>query len=375
MNKTVYLDSAATTNVTPEVLEEMLPWFSDDYGNPSSMHEHGFVARKAIEESREKFAAFLGCHEDEVFFTSGGSESNNMVINRLNLKKKDTLITSVIEHHSVLNAAKSLKSDVIYVPVDNTGLIDKRFLEMACARSQKGLVSIMMVNNELGTIEPVDGYLSDIVHDNGFLLHTDATQALGKMDINVGKLGVDFLSASAHKIHGPKGVGLLYAKRESQKFLHPLIKGGQQESGLRAGTENVAGIVGFTKALDYALERRDNVEYVTRYLVENLVCGKLNCMVNGLFINNIGSIANMRFDGVRGDQLVEILNEHGIYCSSGSACNSKSKEPSHVLRAIGLTPEQANSSVRFSLDSSITIEDIDYVLKVLNAVVPMLKGE
>ena len=371
----IYLDNAATTRVHKEVVEAMLPWLEEGFGNPSSMHEYGFRAKRAIEESRSIIAEHIGCESEEIFFTSGGSESNNTVINRMNLKKKDKLITSTIEHHSVLNAARSLKSGVFYIPVDKNGMIDKKCLETACMRLDGGLVSIMLANNEIGTVQSFSKSVVDVIHSNNFLLHSDATQALGKMRINVDEMGLDFLSASAHKIHGPKGVGFLYARKDAQHFLHPLIKGGQQENGLRAGTENVAGIVGMAKAItlcnedDWCATRK-----LSKYLIESIIDNLDGCGINGLFCNNIGGIVNIRFDGVRGEQLVEVLSEHDIYCSSGSACDSHSGKPSHVLKAIGLSDKEANSSVRFSLDPSITTRDIDYVVKVLKAVVPMLKG-
>ncbi|MCX7792683.1 MAG: cysteine desulfurase, partial [Chloroflexaceae bacterium] len=372
--RTIYLDHAATTPLDPRVLEAMLPYLTEHYGNPSSIHRLGRAALQALDDAREQVALVLGCSRREVIFTGGGSESINLAIKGAALARRAAgarahLIVSAIEHHAVLHAAEYLHQqhgfEVTLLPVDARGLVRPDDLR-AALRPDTALVSVMYANNEIGAIQPIAD-LGAICREAGVPLHTDAVQAAGALPLDVEALKVDYLSLTAHKFYGPKGVGALYARRGAP--LLPQINGGAQERRRRAGTENVAGIVGLAAALTLAEERRPVAAERLRALRERLVDGVLaavpNSWLNGDRVQRLPGNANLGFAGIEGESLLLLLDQAGICASSGSACTSGSLEPSHVLLALGLSPAAANGSVRFSLGHGITEADITYVLETL----------
>jgi cysteine desulfurase NifS len=371
--KIIYLDNNATTMVAGEVREAMLPYLEEAYGNPSSIHGLGREAREAAEKARRQLARLVGARPREIIFTGGGSESDNLAIKGVLLndgREGGHVITSSIEHPAVLSACRFLESqgyEVTYLDVDTDGYIDPAVLREAI-REDTALVSIMMANNEVGTILPVRE-LCDIAHGKGALFHTDAVQAVGKIEVNMGELGVDMASLSGHKIHGPKGIGALYVRKGTA--LEPLIHGGQQEKGLRAGTENVPAMVGLGKAAELALdswpgsdrvrELRDRLEKGIRELVPD-------ASLNGHARLRLPNTLNMALPGLRGESIVIAMDQHGIALSSGSACKSGSPDPTHVLLAMGRSAEEAHCSLRLSLSRDTTQEDIDDTLSALAAV-------
>ncbi|MEM4647738.1 MAG: cysteine desulfurase family protein [Candidatus Pacearchaeota archaeon] len=371
--KKVYLDYAATTPVHKEVIKAMLPYFSKKFGNPNSLHNYGQKAREAIEKSREKIASFINANSNEIIFTSSGTESDNLAIKGFalaNRQKGKHILISSIEHKAVINAANWLKKfgfEIDYINVDNRGIVKIEDLEKKI-RKDTILVSVMTVNNEIGTIQPIKE-IAKICNEKGICFHTDAVQALGKLKINVKKLGIDMLSGSSHKVYGPKGIGLLY-KREGIK-IDSLLHGGGQEFGLRSSTENVPGIIGFSKALELCykdLEEESKREEKLRDKIirEVLDYDFIKVKLNGDWPKNrIFNNANFSFYGIEGEALVLTLNEYGIATSTGSACSEKSLKPSHVLIAIGLKPSEAHGSLRITLGMLTTQEEINYFLTIL----------
>ncbi len=385
-NKVVYLDHAATTAVHPQVLEAMLPFFSQNYGNPSSIYSVAQEARKALDGSRESVAQVLGARATEVVFTGSGTEADNAAVRgvALALKEKGNhIITSAIEHHAVLHTCAALEKlgfTVTYLPVDKQGLISLEGLEKALT-ANTSLVSIMLANNEVGTIEPI-AEASRIIKEKAkafnrrIYLHTDAVQGAGTLDLNVDKLGVDLLSLAAHKFYGPKGVGVLYLRRGTP-FI-PWQTGGAQERNRRAGTENVPGIVGLATAMKLAEEKRESYNQHCRRLRDRLISG-IRERVSGAFLNGhptqrLANNANFCFQYVEGESILLNLDFMGICASSGSACTSASLEPSHVLMAMGVPVEMAHGSVRLTFGWDNTDADVDAVLNVLPGVVDRLRA-
>ena len=376
----IYLDNAATTPVDKRVLEAMLPYYSDVFGNPSSLHSHGQEAKKAIEEAREKVAKALGADFDEIYFTSGGSESDNWALKGVAyaLKEKGNhIITTEIEHHAVLHTCRYLEKEgfkVTYLPVDEYGLVKPEDLKKAIT-DKTILVSIMFANNEIGTIEPIEE-LVKIAHEKNVYFHTDAVQAVGNVPIDVKKLDVDLLSLSAHKIYGPKGVGALYIKKGVK--IHSLIQGGTQEKNRRAGTENVPGIVGLGEAIELITKNLDSHINKLTFLRDKLINGILEKIpyvrLNGHPTKRLPGNVNLSFEFIDGESLILNLDMAGICASSGSACTSGSLEPSHVLLAIGLSKELARGSLRLTIGKDNTEEDIDKVLEALPQIVKRLRS-
>lgn len=380
MGEMIYLDNAATTRVKPEVAEAMKPYFEEMYGNPASMYTFAGKVKKSVDESREAIAEFLGANPNEIYFTGGGSESDNWAIKATAFAKREKgkhIITSKIEHHAILHTCEYLEKlgfEVTYLDVDENGVVDLEQLE-ASIREDTILISIMFANNEIGTIEPVRE-IGAIARKHGVLFHTDAVQAFGHVPIDVKELNIDLLSASGHKINGPKGIGILYIK-ESVK-IGAFIHGGAQERGRRAGTHNTPGIVGFGKATRLAaesLERRAKYEselrdYLIRRVLEEVPYTRLNGHPSERLSNN----ANFSFRFIEGESLLIMLDQKGICASSGSACTSGSLDPSHVLLAIGLPHEIAHGSLRLTLSEETTKEEIDYVVDEIKKIVERLRS-
>lgn len=377
--KRVYLDHNATCPVHPEVLEAMLPYLRENFGNPSSLHSFGKRARKGVEEAREKLAKLIGCLPEEIIFLSGGTEANNLAIKGVAeaLKSKGNhIITSKVEHHAILNPCKRLESlgyEVTYLEVDRWGRVDPEEVRKSI-RSTTILITIIYANNETGTIEPI-ARISEIAREKGVYFHTDAVQAVGKIPCQVEKLGVDMLSLSGHKIYGPKGIGALYIKKGIK--IHSLLQGGHHEKNLRAGTENVPGIVGLGKAAEIALRDREKErgwllnlrERLERRLKEEIE----SIHIHGHPTERLPNTLNVSFEGVEGESIILNLDLKGIAVSSGSACTSGSLEPSHVLSAMRVPAPIAQGSVRFSLGRGNTQEDIDYTVEVLKEIIERLR--
>ncbi len=381
-SRQVYMDHAATTPVHPQVLEAMLPYFSERFGNPSGLYSLARDAGKAVDEARASVAGVLGCTPTEVIFTSGGTESDSAAIRgaAFALKEKGNhIITSAVEHHAVINTCKTLEGfgfDVTYLPVDRYGLVSPDTLEKAIT-DRTVVVSIMLANNEIGTIEPV-AELTRAARSKkpAVVFHTDAVQGAGALDINVDRLGVDMLSLSAHKFHGPKGVGILYV-RDGTAFV-PQQAGGGQERERRAGTENVPGIVGAAKALQITAENREANNRHSSALRDRLIEGILGevdgGVLNGHPEQRLPNNVNVSFKYVEGEAILINLDLMGIAASTGSACASGAAEPSHVLLATGLAPELAYGSLRLTVGPDNTQEDADYVLSVLPGIVKRLQA-
>lgn len=364
----IYADHAATTYVLPEVLEEMLPYFTDKFGNPSSIYTLGRDSKSAIELARKRIAKVLNCNLEEIYFTSGGSEADNLIIRGIahaNKDKGNHIITTKIEHSAVINTCKDLEKEgftVTYLDVDKTGKIDLNEL-LHSITDKTILVSIMFANNEIGTIQPIYE-IGKITKFKQVFFHTDAVQAVGSMHINVKEMGIDALSLSSHKFYGPKGVGAAYIKSEI-KFEHE-IAGGHQECSKRAGTENVPAIVGMGKAIQIAYENLDNeVKRITEirdYAIKQIEDNMPGAILNGDRINRLPSNINVSFKNISGSALCTVLDMHGICASSGSACNSMENRPSHVLAAMGISPEYLYGSLRLSFGKCNTFEDVDYIV-------------
>lgn len=375
----VYLDYSATTPVKDEVVKEMIPYFSSMFGNPSSLYGPGLEAKKGLDTARERVAALINAEPREVFFTSCGTEADNWVIEGVsdNLRNRGKhIITSRIEHHAVLHTCEYLEKhgfEVTYLDVDHEGFVDPEDLKKAI-RDDTVLVSIMMVNNEIGTVEPIKE-LAAIAKERGVLFHTDAVQALGNVPIDVRELGVDFMSMSAHKIYGPKGVGALYVRKGTRlsNFMH----GGAQESKKRAGTENTAGIVGFGKAAELAMKNLDSHIEHSRSLRDDFwqqIKSRIpDVQLNGPAGSRHPGNLNVSFDYIEGEAILLMLDRNGISVSTGSACSSKSLSPSHVLEAIGVSVTRMNGTVRFTVGDFTTKEDIDYAVEVLVKTVERLR--
>ncbi|MCR4652051.1 MAG: cysteine desulfurase NifS [Lachnospiraceae bacterium] len=380
MSKFVYMDNAATTPVRPEVLDAMLPYFTEEYGNPSSAYSFsGRIAGK-VHEARESIAKAIGATGREIFFTGGGSESDNWAIKGIADALRDRgnhIITTSIEHHAVLNTCAFLEDhgfEVTYLPVDETGKVSLKDLEEA-VRPTTILISVMMANNEIGTIEPVKE-IGRIAHEHGIVFHTDAVQAFGHLPIDVNEMNIDLMSVSAHKLGGPKGIGFLYI-RSGIKITN-LIHGGAQELGRRAGTTNAAGIIGLAKATEIALL---NMEANTSYeknlrdrLITRVLAEIPHARLNGDRESRLANNVSFCFRFVEGESLLIMLDRMGICASSGSACTSGSLDPSHVLLAIGLPHEIAHGSVRLTLSEATTEEDIDHVVQCLKDTVAKLRA-
>jgi cysteine desulfurase len=374
----VYLDYAATTPTDPRVLKEMLPFFNKKFGNTMSLHSFGREAKLATEEAREKVASLMNAESNEIIFTGSATESNNFALKGVafaNKEKGKHIIVSSIEHHSVLDTAKWLEKqgfEITYLPVDKHGLVNPSELEKSI-RKDTILVSIMHANNEIGTIEPIEE-IGKICSEHGVYFHTDAAQSYGKIPVDVKKMNVDLLTASAHKIYGPKGVGLLYVRKGVK--IEPLLHGGGHEFGLRSSTLNLPGIVGFGAAAEIAKKEMKRDSKRLEKLRKKLEKGVLkieNSHLNGHPEKRLPNISNFWFDFIEGESLVTALDMKGIAASTGSACSSESLEPSHVLLAIGLKHHQAHGSLRLSLGRWTKKEEIDYVLKVLPEVVENLR--
>ncbi len=380
MKKIIYLDNAATTQVDPKVLEAMLPFFTEYYGNPSAVYSFAETAKKAVEDAREKLAELIHAKKDEIYFTGGGSESDNWALKATAEaygNKGKHIITSKIEHHAILHTCEWLEKhgfEVTYLDVDEKGLISPEELEKAI-RPDTILISIMAANNEIGTIEPL-AEIGEIAHKHGILFHTDAVQAFGHIPIDVDAMHIDMLSASGHKINGPKGIGLLYIRKgvKIRSFIH----GGAQERQRRAGTHNVPGIVGFGKAAELALANMDErIKYETElrdYLIKRVSSEIPYTRVNGDLEKRLPNNANFCFRFIEGESMLILLDQNGICGSSGSACTSGSLDPSHVLLAIGLPHEIAHGSLRLSLSEKTTKEDIDFTIDELKKIIERLRN-
>ncbi len=379
MNKLIYLDNAATTRVYPEVVEAMMPYFTEDYGNPSSIYSFSQKSARAVAMARETFARMINAKAEEIYFTGGGSESDNWALKATAdayAHKGKHIITTKIEHHAILHTCQYLEKkgyEVTYLGVDEYGRVNLDELE-AAIRPDTILISVMMANNEIGTIEPV-AKIGEIARKHEVLFHTDAVQAFGHINIDVEKMNIDMLSASGHKINGPKGVGLLYIKKgvKIRSFIH----GGAQERGRRAGTHNVPGIVGFEKAAKIArstMDRREGYENALRdYLIERVLEEIPFSRLNGHPKDRLPNNAHFCFKFIEGESMLLMLDKKGICASSGSACTSGSLDPSHVLLAIGLPHEIAHGSLRITLSEDTTKDDIDVLVDELKATVEKLR--
>jgi len=379
MTKTVYLDNNATTRVAPEVVEEMLPYFHDLYGNPSSMHFFGGQVNRKVEDAREKVAALLGAKPDEIIFTSCGTESDNAsIMGTLDrYPEKRHFVTTRVEHPAVWNLCPYLRSKdyrITELSVNREGQLDLEELKSAIG-DDTALVSIMYANNETGVIFPIDA-IGEIVKACGIPFHTDAVQAVGKIPLDMSKQPIDMLSLSGHKLHAPKGVGVLYLRRGT-KF-SPLMKGGHQEKGRRGGTENVPYIVGLGKAAELALanmeEENTRVEALRDRMEKGLVENIPNTIVNGDIANRLPNTSSVCFEYVEGESILMMLDEIGVCASSGSACTSGSLEPSHVLRAMGVPFTAAHGSIRLSLSIHSKDEEVDHLLKHMPPIIENLRG-
>jgi len=376
----IYLDYAATTPTHPEVVKAVLPYFTDAFGNPSTIYSYGQEAKGAIEEARSKVADLIGAEGEEIVFTSGGTEADNFALEGVafaNEPKGNHIITSSIEHHAVIETCKFLERRgfrVTYLPVDEYGLVAPDDVKRAIT-DKTILISVMQANNEVGTIEPI-AEIGKITREAGIYFHTDAVQTVGHIPVDVNELGVDLLSMSAHKLYGPKGVGALYIKKGTK--LIPFMHGGEQERRRRASTENVPGIVGFGKAVELAQQEMTEEAKRLSSLRDQLTKGLLERIdrtrLNGHPIKRLPNNVNISVDFVEGESMLLNLDLEGICASTGSACSSSSLEPSHVLLALGLSPEQAHGSLRFSLGKWTTEEEIGRVLEVLPKIVAKLRA-
>jgi cysteine desulfurase len=372
----VYLDNNATTPVLPDVLEAMRPYFSERFGNASSIHHHGQEARAAVESARDSVAALLGCRASEIIFTSGGTEADNLAIAGLTAPG-DHVISSSVEHHAVLHAVKHLEKigcTVTSLPVDGRGLVDPDDVRRALRPNTK-LISIMMANNETGVLQPVEE-IGKLAAEAGVLFHTDAVQAAGKVSIDVERMRCHALSISGHKIHAPQGTGALYLRKETR--IQPLLHGGTHERSRRAGTENVPGIVGLGRAAEFALQgfqRGDDkrLAALRDRLQQGILAQVDETGFNGEGAARVPNTANIYFDHIDGEPLVIALDLKGLAVSGGAACSSGAVEPSHVLSAMGLRPDRARASIRFSLGKQTTAGDIDFALALVPETVAHLR--
>lgn len=380
MSEVIYLDHAATTAARPEVVEEMLPYFTEKFGNPSSIYGIAAENKKAVQHARDVIAHSLGANSEDIYFTAGGSEADNWALKaafEAYQNKGRHIITSAIEHHAILHTCEYLEklgAEVTYVGVDENGIINLDELEQAI-RPDTILISVMAANNEIGTIQPI-GEIGAIAKRHDVLFHTDAVQAYGQIPMNVDDMNIDMLSASGHKLNGPKGIGFLYIRKGLK--LRSFIHGGAQERRRRAGTENVPGIVGFGKAVEIAfdtLEERMEKETMMRdYLISHIMERVPYCRLNGDKVKRLPNNVNISFQFIEGESLLIMLDMKGICASSGSACTSGSLDPSHVLLAIGLPHEIAHGSLRLTLGDENTYEEMDYVVDQIEEIVGKLRA-
>ncbi|MBC7247509.1 MAG: cysteine desulfurase NifS [Actinobacteria bacterium] len=378
--KRIYMDHAATTPLHPAVTEAMLPFLRERFGNPSSVYAEGREVRRAVEEARAKVARAIGADPAEVFFTSGGTEADNLAllgVTRALRGRGDHVITTTVEHHAVLEPCHFLEREgyrVTYLPVDGTGMVDPEEVRRAITPATV-LVSVMHANNEVGTIQPVEE-ISAVCREAGICFHSDAVQTMGALEVDVGRLGVDLLSVSAHKIYGPKGVGCLYVRRGVE--IESILLGGGQERGMRSGTENVAGIVGFGVAMELAAaewrERSEHVRPLRDRLVEGILEGIPHVRLNGHPTRRLPNNANFLFSYIEGEAICLRLDFLGVAASTGSACSSERGEASHVLLALGIPPEEAHGSLRLTLGRDNTMEDVDYILENIPKVIEDLRA-
>ena len=379
MKRFVYADNAATTPVSREVIDAMLPIFETQWGNPSSLHEKGREAKDILDDARERCAAVLGCSASEIYFTSCGTEADNWAITgaarRLRAKGRDHIVTSKIEHPAVLNTCCALEKEgfsVTYLGVDSDGIVDLDELR-AVVSEKTAIVAVMYANNEVGTIEPIEEIV-EIAHAKGALVFTDAVQAVGNVDINLATLKVDMLALSGHKLHAPKGIGLLYIRRGV--VINNLIEGGGQEKRKRAGTENLPYIVGLARALELARDRMpelDRVRAMRDKLIEELTKIPYS-KLNGHRTKRLPGTVNIGFEFIEGEGLLLWLDIAGICASTGSACSSASLEPSHVLLSMGVPHEKAHGSLRLSISHDTTWEDIDYIIETVPGIIEKLRN-
>ena len=380
MKKLIYLDNAATTKTSEEVVAAMLPYFTEYYGNPSSVYEFASESKKAVSNARRTIAETLGAQENEIYFTAGGSEADNWALKataEAYQSKGKHIITTKIEHHAILHSAEYLEKrgfEITYIGVDENGVVKVDELEKAI-RPDTILISVMFANNEIGTIQPIKE-IGEIAKKHGVLFHTDAVQAYGQLPINVDELHIDMLSSSGHKLNGPKGIGFLYIRKgvKIRSFVH----GGAQERKRRAGTENVPGIVGYGKAAEIAaktMKERTAKEIELRdHLIDRVLAEVPYTRLNGHRTNRLPNNANFSFQFVEGESLLILLDNNGICASSGSACTSGSLDPSHVLLAIGLPHEIAHGSLRLTLSAETTMEDIDFVVDCIKQIIERLRS-
>ena len=371
----IYLDNSATTPIKTEDLQEMMPYLTTEYGNASSLYSVGRNAKRAIEKARNRVAELLNCNHNEIYFTGGGSESDNIALKGFayaNKEKGNHIITSKIEHPAILETCKTLERqgfEVSYINVNEDGIIDVEELRKSI-KTNTILISVMTANNEVGTIQPIEE-IAKIAHDNNIVFHTDAVQAIGNVQIDVEKMRIDMLSLSSHKINGPKGVGALYIKSgiEVEKF----INGGHQEKDRRAGTENVAGIVGLGKAAEIARKNMEthirNLSKIRDYYIKKVQKEIPDIRINGSMENRLPGNANISFKGINASELIFKLDERGICVSSGSACSSGNTNPSHVLTAMNVPEVYLNSAIRTTFGDNNTFEQVDYVVKILKQII------
>lgn len=379
MGKFIYADNAATTSLHPEVLAKMLPYFTKDYGNPSSLYAFASTAKNGVEKAREQVATAINARPREIFFTAGGSEADNWAIKgiakAMKKKGKNHIISTKFEHHAVLHTLDALKKEgfeVTLLDVHENGIVKVKEFENAI-REDTGLVTIMFANNEIGTVQPI-GEIGRICREKNIIFHTDAVQAVGVLHIDVEKLNIDLLSMSAHKFHGPKGIGALYCRQGI--FMPNLIDGGAQERGRRAGTENVPAIVGMGAAIERAVAsidtRAENLIKIRDHIIEGALKIERS-RLNGDSLQRLPGNVNLCFEGIEGESLLLMLDAKGICASSGSACTSGSLDPSHVLLSIGLPHEIAHGSLRLSFSEDVTMADADYILEALPPIVERLR--
>lgn len=379
MDKLVYMDNAGTTKVDSAVLETMLPYFSEQYGNASSLHIIGQEAKETLENMRKTVADCINAEPNEIYFTSGGSESDNWALTSASIfakmKGKKHIISSVFEHHAILHTLKKLEKqgfEVTYLPVYDNGLVRVEDLKNAI-REDTFLVTVMFANNEIGTIQPIRE-IGEVCREKNIIFHTDAVQAVGHLPIDVKAMNIDMLSMSGHKFHGPKGVGALYCRRKTPLF--PLIEGGTQEMNKRAGTENLSGIVGLATALKLAVDEMEKTTAKELYLRNKLIDSLStvpHSILNGDREHRLPNNVNMCFEGVEGESLLLLLSDKGICASSGSACTSGSLDPSHVLLAIGRPHEVAHGSLRLTLSKFSTEEEVDKVIEEVPKIIEYLR--
>ena len=380
MSKCIYMDNAATTQVYPEVFDAMKPYFTEFYGNPSSIYSFAGNSKKAVEDARKTIADFLGARTEEIYFTGGGSESDNWALKATAdayANKGKHIITSKIEHHAILHTCEYLEKkgfEVTYLDVDENGFVNPADVEKAI-RPDTILVSIMTANNEIGTIEPI-AEIGKIAKDHGVLFHTDAVQAFGHIPMNVDEMNIDMLSASGHKINGPKGIGIMYIRKGVK--IGSFVHGGAQERQRRAGTHNVPGIVGIGKAVELARDNmKERMEYETK-LIDHLISRVMEeipyAKLNGDKVKRLPNNVNVCFRFIEGESMLILLDQNGVCGSSGSACTSGSLDPSHVLLAIGLPHEIAHGSLRLTLSEKNTMEEVDFTVDKLKGIIERLRS-